>query len=63
LGTPVHAVGVEAEVEELFERAIRQNFVPIVDSRGVFVGIVRRREILEYSRQLLPAKPGPERDE
>lgn len=42
----VRAVGIEAEVEELFSRALDQNFVPVVDSRNVFVGIVRRREIL-----------------
>jgi CBS-domain-containing membrane protein len=40
-------VGIDAQMEELFGRAIEQNFVPVVDSRDVFVGIVRRREILE----------------
>jgi CBS domain-containing protein len=45
---PVVAVGIEAEVEELFNRALEQNFVPVVDSRGVFVGIVRRSKILGH---------------
>lgn len=44
----VRAVGIEAQVEELFSRALEQNFVPVVDSRDVFVGIVRRREILVH---------------
>jgi CBS domain-containing protein len=44
----VTPVGIDAQVEELFDRATRQNFVPVVDSRGVFIGIVRRREILRY---------------
>jgi CBS-domain-containing membrane protein len=41
-------VDIDANVEELFERALKQNFVPVQDSRGIFIGIVRRREILEY---------------
>lgn len=35
----VRAVGIESEIEELFDRALEHNFVPVVDSRGVFVGI------------------------
>lgn len=48
LGTNVRPVGIDAQMEELFSRAIEQNFVPVTDSRNVFVGIVRRREILEF---------------
>ena len=48
LRTNVRPVGIDAHMEELFGRAIEQNFVPVADSRGVFVGIVRRREILEF---------------
>lgn len=47
------AVDIDAAVEQLFERAIEQNFVPVQDSRGAFVGIVRRREILRYSAGLV----------
>lgn len=46
--TNVRPVGIDAQMEELFNRAIEQNFVPVTDSRNVFVGIVRRREILEF---------------
>jgi CBS-domain-containing membrane protein len=49
----VQAVGIDAQMEELFSRAIAQNFVPVVDSREVFIGIVRRRAILEYCAGLL----------
>ena len=41
-------VHIDAEMEELIALAIDQNFVPVVDDRGVFVGIVRRKSILEY---------------
>ena len=41
-------VHIDAEMEELIALAIHQNFVPVVDDRGIFVGIVRRKSILEY---------------
>jgi CBS-domain-containing membrane protein len=44
----VHAVGINAEIEDLLALALEQNFVPIVDDREVFVGIVRRRAILAF---------------
>ena len=39
---------VTSDIEDLFSRAVEQNFVPVVDSRGVFMGIVRRKVIIEY---------------
>lgn len=41
-------VRVDAEMEGLFSLAIAQNFVPVVDDGGIFIGIIRRREIIEY---------------
>lgn len=41
-------VKIDAEIESLFSRAIEQNFVPVIDDHGIFIGIVRRREIIEY---------------
>ncbi|ABZ82786.1 cbs domain protein [Heliomicrobium modesticaldum Ice1] len=49
---PVH---IYAEMEELITLASEQNFVPVLDDRGVFIGIVRRREIIEYCAGLLQA--------
>ena len=41
-------VRIDAEMEALIALAVDQNFVPVVDDRGVFVGIVRRSSILQY---------------
>ncbi|MBP2626705.1 MAG: domain containing rane protein [Firmicutes bacterium] len=41
-------VGVNAEMEDLLSLAIVQNFVPVVDDSEIFIGIIRRREIIEY---------------
>ncbi|HVJ48046.1 CBS domain-containing protein [Desulfitobacterium sp.] len=43
-----HPVSIDAHIEDLLSRAIEQNFIPVVDDQKIFIGIVRRREILEY---------------
>ena len=42
------ACRISAEMEDLLDRAINQNFVPIVDDAGYFIGIVTRKEIIKY---------------
>lgn len=44
----VRPVDIDAEIEALFALALDQNFVPVVDSRQAFIGIVRRRSILAF---------------
>lgn len=41
-------VSVDTRVEDLMTKAIEQNFVPVVDDRDTFIGIVTRRAILQY---------------
>ena len=41
-------VRVTASAEELISRALDQNFVPVVDDRDMFMGIVTRRAIISY---------------
>ena len=31
--------------------SMRQNFVPVVDDEGIFIGIIRRRDIIQYCYQ------------
>ncbi len=42
---PVHA---DADMEDLLDRAINQNYVPVVDDKGSFIGIITRKEIIKY---------------
>jgi CBS domain-containing protein len=42
---PIH---IDAEIEDIIERAMEQNFVPVIDDSGIFIGIVTRREIIKY---------------
>ncbi len=41
-------VRVTATIEDLQERLLDQNFVPVVDDRDMFMGIVTRRAILSH---------------
>lgn len=35
-------------MKSILSRASEQNFVPVVDDQNIFIGLVRRREIIEY---------------
>lgn len=47
------AVSVRVSMEELLDRAMAQSFVPVVDDRGAFVGIVTRQTIMR--KLIIPA--------
>lgn len=42
------AVRVDVGVEELLEQSLKQNFIPVVDDRDVFIGIVTRQDIISH---------------
>lgn len=46
-------VSINAQINDLISRAIQQNFMPVTDDQGIFIGIVRRREIIEYCARIL----------
>ncbi len=46
-------VSINSRINDLISRAIHQNFIPVIDDQGIFIGIVRRREIIEYCAKLL----------
>ena len=50
-------VPVTTSMSDLIERATTQNFVPVVDDKKAFIGIVTRRSIINYCREkLFPAE-------
>ena len=55
------AVRINTSIEDLVVSAMSQNFVPVVDDRNMFIGIVKRKEIIRYCYQL--AFPGRTIDE
>ena len=46
-------VRVTTSMQELIDRASYQNFVPVVDDKNAFIGIVTRRAIIKYCQQSL----------
>lgn len=42
------AVDSAADGKELLKLATSQNFVPVVDDRGMFIGIVTRQDVIRY---------------
>ena len=49
-------VSINAKISNLIRLAKTQNFVPVVDDHGVFIGIVKRSEIIEYCAKFLENK-------
>jgi len=49
-------VRIDSRIVDLLSLASSQNFVPVVDDQGIFIGIVRRREIIEYCADLIKEK-------
>ena len=46
---PVHInVDMEGLMERIMKRIMKQNFVPVVDDDKVFIGIVTRKDAIQY---------------
>lgn len=46
-------VKVTTSMHDLVERASSQNFVPVVDDKDTFIGIITRRSIIQYCQERL----------
>ncbi|CAM3205625.1 CBS domain-containing protein [Paenibacillus lupini] len=51
------SVRIDADMKDLIALSKVQNFVPVVDDRGHFIGIVRRSEIIDYCQTFIPGSP------
>ncbi len=45
-------ISINNNIEDLFNIAIEQNYVPVVDDRNKFIGIVTRRDILKHFKNV-----------
>ena len=44
----IHPVSVDATMEDLVRMAMNQNFVPVIDDKKIFIGIVTRKDIIRF---------------
>lgn len=50
------SIRINAEIEDLITLAAAQNFIPVVDDEEHFIGIIRRREIINYCADMLDGR-------
>ncbi|NLF79972.1 MAG: CBS domain-containing protein [Clostridia bacterium] len=46
---------VSTDLNDIVQLALNQNFVPLVDDRGIFIGIITRKNIISYFQQQFSA--------
>lgn len=44
----VKPVSINSSMDDLVKLIVDQNFVPVVDDRGVFIGIITRKAVINY---------------
>lgn len=47
----VRAVSVTESMESLLERVLEQNYVPVIDDKQSFIGIVTRRDVIRHLQE------------
>ncbi len=45
---PYRQLSIDALMVEVLSLSLEQNFIPLVDDRGLYIGIVKRKEVLGY---------------
>ena len=45
---PYRSLKIDALMLEVFSLSMEQNFVPIVDDNNIYIGIIKRKEIIRY---------------
>ena len=51
------SVRVDETLDSIVDLTLRQNFVPVVDDEGTYIGIVKRADIIEYLYESKINKP------
>lgn len=46
--TSYPCVGITVSMDDLLNNAMKQNFIPVTDDLGNFIGIITRKDIIKY---------------
>ena len=41
-------IGIDVEIEDIVATSKNQNFIPVVDDNNIFIGIITRKDIIDY---------------
>lgn len=41
-------ISINANMEDIIAKAMNQNFVPVIDDKKVFIGIITRKDIIDF---------------
>ncbi|ADK15949.1 MULTISPECIES: CBS domain-containing protein [Clostridium] len=53
-------VKINSNMEDLVSLAVNQNFVPVIDDKDIFIGIIKRSDIINYCyRQIFNENANP----
>ena len=44
-------VSIDANIEDLISKSMNQNFIPVTDDDGTFIGIITRKNIFNYLKK------------
>ncbi len=42
------ALTINTSIDTIIRLTLQQNFIPIIDDRGIFIGIIKRKTIIDY---------------
>lgn len=45
---PYEALDVNCNLEDVIDMSLNQNFIPLIDDRGMYIGIVKRKDVIQY---------------
>ena len=50
---PIEPIKSTENIENVLKKAVNQNFIPVEDDNGIFIGIIKRKDVIQYcSKQL-----------
>ena len=50
---PYNSMKIDTVFDEIYALSLSQNFVPIVDDRGKYIGIIKRKDVFVYLKESL----------
>ncbi len=56
-------VSIRASMEDLMSKVVNQNFVPVIDDKDVFIGIITRKDVIRYLHGELQKCQGTQQQE